>query len=192
MKTLKGLIRQMKFEFNKRYATIGLYAFLVLACAALFWSFLSNLRYFRGFLGTITQLLRPFIYGFGIAYILNPLLKWSERVLARISHHRLSDKPKRALGISLTYLIAAGFITLFIMMMSPLLDSINQLIGPLKTFLMTADQWIPELLKYLPADFDLPKPSPPTSNNMQIPSLIPPRWSPHGFFPCSPAWPPDC
>ena len=95
----------MKFEFNKRYNTIALYAFLVLAAAALFSGFLGNLKYFERQIELVVGLLTPFIYGFAIAYLLNPVLKFFEHdCLDRLLGDRINDRPKRGLSILLTYL----------------------------------------------------------------------------------------
>ncbi len=83
----------MKFEFNKRYNTIALYAFLVLAAAALFSGFLGNLKYFERQIELVVGLLTPFIYGFAIAYLLNPVLKFFEHdCLDRLLGDRINDQ----------------------------------------------------------------------------------------------------
>ena len=57
----------MKLEFNRKYTTIAIYAFLVLAAVVLFLGLVLNIEFFTDLLGTVGGLLTPFIYGFGLA-----------------------------------------------------------------------------------------------------------------------------
>lgn len=131
----------MKFEFNKRYTTIAIYAFLVLAVAGLFLAFLDNFRSFQSYSGKIFSLLRPFIYGFGIAYILNPILKFIEQeCMTPLFGGHISDKFRRMISILLTYLVAAGIIAVFVMVMLPqLVSSITSLVSRMFAFLNSTD-----------------------------------------------------
>ncbi|MCI8756020.1 MAG: AI-2E family transporter [Oscillospiraceae bacterium] len=131
----------MKLDFNRRYTTIAFYAFLVLSGAGLFAAFLQNFPFFKGFFLQIFTLLRPFIYGFGIAYILNPVLKFVESILAEFSGSYISSKPRRAIAICLTYLLAAGVIAIFIMIMLPqLVNSVTGLVNRMVTFLNSTNR----------------------------------------------------
>lgn len=138
----------MKFEFNRRYTTIAVYAFLVVAAGGLFLAFLANFQSFQHYFVKIFDLLRPFIYGFGLAYILNPTLKFIEQCVASVTGGHLSDKPRRMISILLTYVVAAGVIAVFVLIMLPqLISSITSLVGRLLTFINSTD---PDALwKYL-------------------------------------------
>ena len=144
----------MKFEFNKRYTTIAIYAFLVLAAAILFHGVLTNLGMLSGVLSRISGLLTSFVYAFGIAYLLNPVLKYFEhRWLDRLFGERMGDKPKRGVAILLTYLFSAGVIAVFVMIVLPqLISSITGLVLKLSRYVNSADTWLPSLLQLLPDD----------------------------------------
>ena len=71
----------MKLNFNKRDTTMAVYAFLVLAAAILFYGLLNNFPVVGRAFSTVLGLISPFIYAFGIAYILNPILKFIERAI---------------------------------------------------------------------------------------------------------------
>ena len=147
----------MKFNFNRQHTTIAIYAFLVLAGAILFNGFFQNLDYFRKQVETIFNLLKPFVYGFGIAYILNPVLKKVEgRVLRPAMGKWAGDKAIRGISILVTYLLATGVLTLFFMIVAPqLVSSITGLVYKLSRYINSADVWLPTLLNYFP-EFDLP------------------------------------
>lgn len=138
----------MKFDFNRRYTTIAVYTFLVLASAGLFAAFLTNFSSFQNYSGKIFNLLRPFIYGFGLAYILNPVLKLIEQCLNAVLGGILSDKFKRMLSILLTYLMAAGIIAVFVMIMLPqLISSITSLTNSMFSFVNSIER--DALMQYL-------------------------------------------
>ena len=62
----------MKLEKNNRYFTVSLYAFLWSSWQVFCFPFLFNISYFLGLLSKLIGILLPFIYGFSIAYLLNP------------------------------------------------------------------------------------------------------------------------
>ena len=146
----------MKLNFNRQHTTIAVYAFLVLAAAILFNSLLDNFPSVRGLVSTVAGLLMPFVYAFGIAYILNPVLKVVERVfLRRLFGTRIGDKPMRALAILLTYLFSAGMIAIFAKIVLPqLVLSISGLIARMTAYLNSTETWLPGLLALL-GDFDI-------------------------------------
>ncbi len=73
----------MKIKWNKKYTTVAVYALIVIALAVLFVVFVFRFDSFsKGFswIGTVAA---PIICGFVIAYVMNPLVMWIERVFFR-------------------------------------------------------------------------------------------------------------
>ena len=142
----------MKLEFNKKYTTIAIYAFFVLAAAVLFGIAVNKIDIFYRTCATIAQLLIPFIYAFGIAYIMNPVLKWvEERMLRKVP----LSKYKRGVSILISYLFATGLLTIFLLIVLPrLIESVSGLIAQVVTFVNSADWWTAKLLELFP-DTDL-------------------------------------
>ena len=123
---------------------MAVYAFLVLAAAILFHGLLSHLSAVAGVFSTVTGLLAPFIYAFGIAYILNPILKFIERsIVAPLLGRHVSGKFVRGLSVLLTFLFAAGVIAVFTMIVIPqLIASITGLVYKLSRYLNSPDTWL--------------------------------------------------
>ena len=89
--------------------------------------FLINLDYVGSTFSKIIGLLTPFIYGFALAYILNPLLNFIEH--SKLLKNIKKEKNKRNIGIFLSYTVFISFLCLFLLFIIPALwDSINQLI----------------------------------------------------------------
>lgn len=157
-KRRKGILAKMKFEFNKRYTTIALYAFLALSGVVLFWVCLSNFNGFGVAIKKIFTLLTPFIYGFALAYLLNPVLKVIERrCLTPIFRGKLSGKALRGWSILLTFLVATGAIAVFVRIVLPqLAASISGLVSKLLRFLNAADRdLLFQQITYMMPDIDI-------------------------------------
>lgn len=116
----------MKVEWNKRYTTIAVYSFVVIACSIILYMFISNASEFSSKISGIISTLRPFIIGAAIAYLLNFMLKFYENLLAKWDKFdKQSKKVKRSVGLILTYISASIMLYLFLQFVLPqLLDSI--------------------------------------------------------------------
>ena len=78
----------MKIEHNPKYHTISAYALGVLLLAISFYWGLSNFRLvWNGLLGVIRPI-RPILYGFVLAYLLNPVMMWMEELLEKAAFYR--------------------------------------------------------------------------------------------------------
>ena len=66
----------MKLDWNRKYTTIAIYAFLVIAAGLLFQQVVNDIPPLTKYFGMIGDLLMPFAVGGALAYILNPVLNW--------------------------------------------------------------------------------------------------------------------
>lgn len=116
----------MKVEWNKRYTTIAVYSFTVIACSIILYMFISNAGEFSSKISGMIATLRPFIIGGAIAYILNFMLKFYENLLSKWDKFdKQSKKVKRSVGLVFTYISASIMLYLFLQFVLPqLLDSI--------------------------------------------------------------------
>ncbi len=144
---LKGRVI-LKIDWNRKYTTIAVYAFLVIAAGLFLSAFLNNFGYFKTQLTGTARLLQPFLVGFVLAYLLNPLLKWSERTLKpRVKKPRLL----RGLGLLLTYLLTVVFLVLFFWIIIPqVITSITHLSRNLSRYLDSIDLWVKQMIETLP------------------------------------------
>ena len=115
-------------EWSKKYAVIAVYAFIVIAAGfaavmVIRWvfDFFSQKQY-----SGIFKVLTPIIYGFVIAYLLNPLLMFFDGKV----FYKIKKKLRHIFSLLSTYILAVIIITLLILMVVPqVLSSINQLAG---------------------------------------------------------------
>lgn len=115
----------------------GLTFFLVIAaCIVLYFAFLRVDTIF-GVIRTIIGILKPIIYGFAIAYLLNPIVKAVDRYLCpllekKLKKKRTADRLSRGIGICLALLVLfAIIITLLNMLIPELITSVHNLMETL-------------------------------------------------------------
>lgn len=109
----------MKFDFNRKYNTIAAYTLIVIAIGAAIVVAISNISQVGAFFSKFFSILTPFFWGFAIAYILTPVLKYCERMLNRISKGKLRPRPRRALSVICTYLFALIVLVVFFRIVVP-------------------------------------------------------------------------
>ena len=91
---------------NPKYMQIALYAFTTSAAVILFAMLCLHLKEVGAFFGTILGVLSPFVYGFIIAYLVNPIMKVFEKYVLRFPEKfRFGKKLKRPLGVTLGMLV---------------------------------------------------------------------------------------
>lgn len=144
----------MKVDWNKRYTTIAIYAFIVICCSLIFFNILDKMSEFTDSLGWILSTLQPFIIGFVIAYLLNFILVFIEnRVLGHEKLKKLGKGSKRGIGILLTYIIAFVIIYLFIQFVLPqVIDSIVGIVNDIPTYIANVTKFIEDISTRLDLD----------------------------------------
>ncbi len=133
----------MRFDFNKKHTTIALYAFFVLAGAIIFNAIITNFDIVMGYFGIALRLISPFIWGFCIAYLLNPLMKTIERLCNKIDKKETLGRKRRIISVIAAYLIALTCIVLFVYVISP------QIKDSIVTLTRNIQIWAPEFASYI-------------------------------------------
>lgn len=141
----------MKIDWNKRYTTISVYAFLVICSSIMFFSIIDKIDEFTNKLWWITSILQPFIIGFVMAYLFNFILVfYEEKVLVFNSVKNLKKKSKRGISIVLTCITVIFFIGLFMQFVLPqLIDSVVGLVNDVPTYVSNASDLLDKLTKNL-------------------------------------------
>lgn len=123
----------MKFEWNKKYFIISIYAFGVLSAAILFYFGASKLieNLLTG-ISLIFNILKPIFYGLLVAYVMNPIIKILERLLRKFCNSRYARKIKikepsktvlRVLSIAIAWLIMLALLTFMISVIIPCINT---------------------------------------------------------------------
>ena len=105
------------FHKNDRYTSIAIYAFIVLALLMLGVVVCINVPYIFQQLLLFTRILRPVTFALVLAYICNPIIRYTEHKILK----KLQGKPhlSRALSIALSYLFLLIIVAILLFMIVP-------------------------------------------------------------------------
>ena len=146
----------MKIDWNRKYTTIATYSFIVACAVIVFYLGISQMGIVLGKISGAIVILQPFIIGFSIAYILNFILKFFERIIFSFEFMKkleLKHNSKRAIGLIVTYLASFFVCYLFIKFVLPqLIDSVVGLINDIPMYINETSKFIDETLLKLNID----------------------------------------
>lgn len=144
----------MKVNWNSKYTTISVYAFIVVCCSIVFYRIACDTGVFMGKVSSIISTLQPFIIGAAIAYLLNFILVFvEEKILSNDKLDKLKPKSKRAIGLLLTYIVAFILLALFIQFVLPqLVASMLGLVNDIPTYLTNLSDFLTKYTKDLDVD----------------------------------------
>ena len=138
----------MRFDFNRKYSTIAFYACLVIAFALIFAMCVFNFSSVWSVIKTILNALNPVIYGFVIAFILNPLYRLFENKVFRfVSKKRKHAVLQRVLALIAAYLVVALLVALFALLIVPqLVSGFNELQNKMGDYVKNVQDWVEQTL----------------------------------------------
>lgn len=141
----------MKLNLNKKYATISVYAFVVIVAAMLFYNIVSDIAPLTKYFKMVADLLMPFAIGAALAFVLNPILKFCEQtIFPKLFRGKLSRKSSRTLGIVISYVFMFLLVVLFGLIVLP------QIAVSVKTLLDQSSFYIEEarvFMNYIIANY---------------------------------------
>jgi predicted PurR-regulated permease PerM len=109
--------------------------FFILLVAFIMYKVIDNHYYFITQLRFLWTLMSPFIWAFGIAYILNPLMVWLES----------NRKIKRPVSLAIVYVMLLGVLTLMVTIVTPvILQNITDIMEKLPGYIARSERWVNE------------------------------------------------
>ena len=144
----------MKLEWNRKYTTIAVYAFLVCAASILFYLVFSDLRTFGGVISTIIDPIMPIIYGFVVAYLLNPIMVSFEKSLSkREFYSKMNFAHRRAVSMLLTYFATVSVLTVMLVIVLPKVAvNIANMYAQLQYYVSLTEKSVNYILERIPPD----------------------------------------
>lgn len=138
----------------KDYYHKGLAAFFTIATCILFYFVVFRFYEVKRYLGMIMGILRPFVFGAVIAYLLCPVCNWFERQLAELaSLEKRSEKMAAQLkrmfsGVSILLSLSLFCLVIYVlaaMVISQVFSSVQTLIEALPGYFQKASIWLNKL-----------------------------------------------
>lgn len=109
----------MKFRFNTKYNTIALYVILVFVICLLSVTFVFKFDTFSSIAKSMIAVISPVLWGLAIAYLLNPVMKFCEKKLMKLSKSDTISKPIRGASVAITIITSLALITTMILIVLP-------------------------------------------------------------------------
>lgn len=149
----------MKLHRNERYVKWGLTAFLVIVAGGLFWMVFSNLRGFYNLILEFIDIISALLYGCFFAYLMNPVMVRSQRVLDKLLAKNKKLTGKRAKSISKIASIVIAVLVLLLalyaivaLIVPNLISSLEELLQKdrLETYYKTVSDWLDGIITNTP------------------------------------------
>ena len=106
-----------KFEKNKKYYTVSIYAVIAVVVSAILIKIFLNAGETIGVINKVIRVLMPYIIGVFIAYLMNPLVKRIDIIFYNMKIKRRGIR--KCFSILLSYIIVFGIIVLCIVYIVP-------------------------------------------------------------------------
>ena len=117
-----------KFKKNDKYFTISVYALVVILLAAIGIKIIVSWSDTQKFISALIGVLTPFLLGFFIAYIINPLAKFINQSILRKLFRIKNRTVRKVISILLSYIIVFGMIATIIFYIIPqIADTLTQI-----------------------------------------------------------------
>lgn len=142
----------MKIEHNPKYATVSFYAIITFAVCLLLVVIVQKISVISGALAAFAKVIAPVTWGVVIAYIVNPLMMFFERVFSRCFEQK---KPRRKLvrTLSVTFGMITLIAVLFAIVAVLLPQVVESIIGIARNFnsyLVNFESWIYKFVEDYP------------------------------------------
>ncbi|MBQ7922688.1 MAG: AI-2E family transporter [Clostridia bacterium] len=140
-----------KFKDNK-YAQISLWAGIVAIAVITFFLLITNISSVKSFLDRIFQVCSPLVYGFIIAYLINPILEFCETKILRFPEKsKRLMKWKRPIGVTLAMLFFLLLVSVFVGLVIPqVVRSFEELESQISGYIAAAQNMVDTLIREFP------------------------------------------
>ena len=141
---------KLRQQFNR-----GMTYFLVIVACILVYFAMLRVTAISDTVLKILSILKPVLYGCGIAYLLNPIVRTVDAYLVPVlEKHMKKEKAKtvsRCAGVILALVVLITIVTTLINMLIPeLINSITNIIDNLPRYINNIEKWLTNLLKNYP------------------------------------------
>ncbi len=140
-----------RHEERQHYFRIGVTAFLTVVCCILFFFFLWRFQGFADILNKIMSTGQPIIFGLGLAYLLNPVMKFFESRFFKLLKSRMKEERKarraaRGIGVAFAVFFLLLIIGLLIAAIVPsVVNSIMSLSETIQGSIGSFSTWLEDI-----------------------------------------------
>lgn len=142
----------MKVNWNEKYTTVSVYTAITFAVCLAMIVLVLKIGTVTAVLGKIFAVLSPVVWGFVIAYLLNPVMSGTERLFKRIFEKKKAH-PKLCRGLSTLVAVIFGvavICALIAIIVPQVLDSVMQIFNNAQTYMNNLINWVNSALSAYP------------------------------------------
>lgn len=145
----------MKYRWDKKYLYWGVTAFLVIAASLLVLAMIFRFDVLSNLIGNILKILTPVFYGIVIAFLVDPIVRFCERMMTRIFRKKreaIKDNPakmrrvkkrSRAISIVIALLFVFAMLAGLLWLVIPqLINSLTMMINNFEGYYRNFSSWI--------------------------------------------------
>lgn len=136
-----------KIDWNKKYTTIAVYAFIVLLLLVMCVFLFLNYNDFGGYIKKFFSILSPVLLGMFFAYLLNPVVRFFEnKAFAFVTKNGGRRRLARALSVTCTYVIVLIALAGFVALVAPqIVSGYADLSSNMSNYIKTIQGWLTSL-----------------------------------------------
>lgn len=142
----------MKINWNEKYNTISVYTILTFAACILVYAIIFNFTIIGEIAKKICSVISPIIWGLVIAYLLNPIMMWTEKRLKKLTERKKPRcKLNRILSVIITMIIFLTMLSALCAIVIPqVTDSIMGIFTNINTYINNFEKWLSEIFAKYP------------------------------------------
>ena len=151
----------MKIRRNSQYFYLGITLFGVIFASIVMWTIFNNIPGFFAICKKILKISSPVLYGMVFAYVLNPIMVFSEKyVQSLLRKTKCGERTVRSAsrGISVLIALVIGVLVVygfFALLLPNLVDSITTIVSNMPGYYKTVQSWIQGLNESYPQYADV-------------------------------------
>lgn len=143
----------MKLDFTRAVRRRVIANLIVVLVGISFYFALLHLTAIRGFFSMVLNILRPFVYGFVFAFLLNNPVIFLDRLMSR---HISNEKMRRALSVMLSMVLFFVLLGLLSAVLVPqLMDSILMLVKNIQDFIYNIEDYVGQWTSVLQNEYHI-------------------------------------
>ncbi|MBR4881298.1 MAG: AI-2E family transporter [Clostridia bacterium] len=134
----------MKIDWDRKYTTLTVYICIIITFTVALVAAALNIDVVWGAIKGTLSVLNPFIIGFCIAFLINPVMMLLEnKVFVFIGKRTPRPALKRTLSLTVSYIIVSVLLSLFVYMIVPqIIQSYNDLQAKLSGYVTGAQEFV--------------------------------------------------
>ncbi len=143
----------MKVDFNRKYTTVAVYTVLTFAVCLLLVVIVQKSEVISGYIKSFAKVIAPITWGIVFAYIMNPIMMWTEKLLKKLFAKKGKAPLKFIRAVSVFFsliMLLAVIIAIVAILLPQILESVMGIAGNASIYLANFETWIYKFVEDYP------------------------------------------